>query len=153
MKLALAQLNPTVGDFDANLALIRAAYAKAAAAGAELVLTPELAITGYPPRALLLRPTFVARNRAALEALAAGVPVVQPHHGAFPEILSKTGGGVLCKPDDTHELAQQLSNLLRDEEQRQHHRRQGRQALTERFDAGTMADQTLDVYRQFIAID
>lgn len=88
-----------------------------------------------------------------LEALAAGVPVVQPHHGAFPEILSKTGGGVLCKPDDTHELAQQLSNLLRDEEQRQYHRRQGRQALTERFDAGTMADQTLDVYRQFIAID
>ena len=88
-----------------------------------------------------------------LEAMAAGVPVVQPHHGAFPEILSNTGGGLLCKPDDTHELAQQLGNLLRDEEQRQQHRRQGRQALTERFDASTMADQTIDVYRRFIKID
>lgn len=70
MKLALAQLNTTVGDFDGNLALIRAAYEKAAAAKADLVLTPELALTGYPPRDLLLRPSFVARNLAALDALA-----------------------------------------------------------------------------------
>ena len=70
MKIALAQINPTVGDLAGNVAKILAAYARGAAAGADLVLLPELALTGYPPRDLVLNATFVAQNLAALEQLA-----------------------------------------------------------------------------------
>jgi NAD+ synthase (glutamine-hydrolysing) len=71
MRLALCQLNATVGDIDGNLALIRAGYEAAHEAQADLVLFPELALTGYPPEDLLLREDFLARARAALEQLAA----------------------------------------------------------------------------------
>ena len=73
MKLALAQINTTVGDFDGNLALLRAAYERGVAAGAELVVAPELAMTGYPPRDLLLKSGFIEGNLAALESLAQSV--------------------------------------------------------------------------------
>jgi NAD+ synthase len=59
-RLALAQLNPTVGAVEANLAQARAARASAAADGADLVLLPELHIAGYPPEDLVLKPSFVA---------------------------------------------------------------------------------------------
>lgn len=49
-----------------------------------------------------------------LEALACGVPVVQPRHGAFPELLEAAGGGVLCEPDDPSSLAEAIASLLRD---------------------------------------
>ena len=65
MKIALAQINTTVGDLDGNRDRIVARIAEARAAGADLVVFPELAITGYPPEDLLLRPAFV---RAAVEA-------------------------------------------------------------------------------------
>jgi NAD+ synthetase len=71
MKVALAQLNTTVGDLDGNEAALRAAYARGVAAGAELVLAPELATTGYPPRDLLLRRDFVRRNLEVVQRLAA----------------------------------------------------------------------------------
>ena len=70
MKVALAQINPTVGDLAGNTAKILAAYARGVAAGVDLVLLPELALTGYPPRDLVLNEAFVARNLAALEQLA-----------------------------------------------------------------------------------
>ena len=70
-KLALAQLNPTVGAIDANLAEARAARATAARDGADLVLYPELYIAGYPPEDLVLKPSFVAACAGAVEALAA----------------------------------------------------------------------------------
>ncbi len=69
-KLALAQLNPTVGAVEANLAAARAARASAARDGAELVLYSELYISGYPPEDLVLKPSFVAACRRAVEALA-----------------------------------------------------------------------------------
>ena len=69
MKLALAQINTTVGDLAGNTAKIRAAYDDAVRAGADLVITPELAITGYPPRDLLAKRRFVADNLARLEEL------------------------------------------------------------------------------------
>ncbi|HEX4343591.1 MAG TPA: NAD+ synthase [Verrucomicrobiae bacterium] len=72
MKIALAQINTTVGDLAGNEALIRGAYARAVAAGADMVLLPELATTGYPPRDLLLKSGFVAQNLEMLERLAAG---------------------------------------------------------------------------------
>ncbi len=68
---ALAQLNPTVGAVEANLEKARTARAAAAQAGADLVVYPELFLSGYPPEDLVLRPSFVARCRAAAEAFAA----------------------------------------------------------------------------------
>ena len=73
MKIALAQINTTVGDFDRNKSLILDAYRRAVAQGAELVLTPELAITGYPPRDLVHRSRFVPANKEVLAAIAAEV--------------------------------------------------------------------------------
>ncbi|MGZ6728338.1 MAG: nitrilase-related carbon-nitrogen hydrolase, partial [Gaiellaceae bacterium] len=66
MRLALAQINTTVGDLDGNRKRILQAVGEAKSAGADLVLLPELAVTGYPPEDLLLRPGFV---RAAGESL------------------------------------------------------------------------------------
>jgi NAD+ synthase (glutamine-hydrolysing) len=73
MKIALAQLNPTIGDIRGNLAKILQAYRRAADLGADLVVTPELSLIGYPPKDLLLKPAFVADNLAALEDLASQV--------------------------------------------------------------------------------
>ncbi|MBI5596605.1 MAG: NAD+ synthase [Elusimicrobia bacterium] len=73
MKIAIAQLNPKVGDVRGNLEKTRAAYAQAAAQGADLVLAPELTLCGYPPRDLLEQPDFVRANKAALSALAKDV--------------------------------------------------------------------------------
>ena len=68
--ITLAQLNPTVGDVEGNAAKARAARARAQADGADLVVLPELFITGYPPEDLVLKPAFQAACRAAVEALA-----------------------------------------------------------------------------------
>src|SRR5205823_12737990 len=69
MKIGFAQINPTVGDLSGNFEKILHAYERLAAAGAELVLTPELAITGYPPQDLLFKSRFVPENLAALDRL------------------------------------------------------------------------------------
>ena len=69
MKIGFAQINPTVGDLSGNCELIIGAYERLAAAGAELVLTPELAITGYPPQDLVFKSRFVPENLALLEKL------------------------------------------------------------------------------------
>lgn len=69
MKILLAQLNATVGDIDHNARLIREAYQKGVELGVDLVVCPELMLTGYPPRDLLLKPRFIDENLAALESL------------------------------------------------------------------------------------
>ncbi|MFN8499707.1 MAG: NAD+ synthase [Anaerolineae bacterium] len=69
LRLALAQLNTTVGDIDGNCALIRHSLAHAREARAQIVVFPELAIPGYPPEDLLLKPEFIQANLAALESL------------------------------------------------------------------------------------
>jgi NAD+ synthase (glutamine-hydrolysing) len=69
MKIGFAQINPTVGDLRGNCELIISSYERLAAAGAELVLTPELSITGYPPQDLVFKSRFVPENLAALEKL------------------------------------------------------------------------------------
>src|SRR5438132_2094158 len=73
MKIGFAQINATVGDLSGNCELIIDAYKRLAAAGAELVLTPELAITGYPPQDLVFKSRFVPENLALLEKLHAQV--------------------------------------------------------------------------------
>src|SRR6266571_2247189 len=69
MKIGFAQINPTVGDLSGNFEKIVRAYERLAAAGAELVLTPELAIPGYPPQDLVFKSRFVPENLKVLEQL------------------------------------------------------------------------------------
>src|SRR5258708_28236577 len=71
MRLALAQINTVVGDLDGNRELILARLADARDSGADLVVFPELAVTGYPPEDLLLRPSFVAAAAQSLQLIAA----------------------------------------------------------------------------------
>ena len=70
MKIALGQINPTVGDFSGNAKKIIEFSQRAKAAGAGLILFPELSVCGYPPRDLVERPTFVAKNRESLDRIA-----------------------------------------------------------------------------------
>ncbi|MBW4626939.1 MAG: NAD+ synthase [Brasilonema octagenarum HA4186-MV1] len=74
MKIAIAQLNPTIGDLPGNSQKILDAARKAVAEGARLLLTPELSLCGYPPRDLLLNPSFVQAMEIALEQLAQDLP-------------------------------------------------------------------------------
>jgi len=84
-----------------------------------------------------------------LEALANGVPVVQPRHGSFPELIDATGGGLLVNADDPADLARGLGELLRDPVRRQKLGEQGRRAVHERFHAAEMARQTVAVYTKY----
>ena len=70
LRIAVAQLNPTVGDISGNLQLARAARADARRHGADLVLFPELFIAGYPPEDLVLKPAFVDACERAMRDLA-----------------------------------------------------------------------------------
>ena len=68
LSIVLAQLNPTVGDLDRNVDALRAALR--AAAGADLVVAPELCVAGYPPEDLVMRPAFQRAVRERIERLA-----------------------------------------------------------------------------------
>ncbi|HET8617574.1 MAG TPA: NAD+ synthase [Acidimicrobiales bacterium] len=72
LRVALCQINTTVGDLDGNADRVLAALAGAEAQGCDLAVFPELALTGYPPEDLLLKPGFVADNRRVLDRVAAG---------------------------------------------------------------------------------
>ncbi|MBN1426259.1 NAD+ synthase [Candidatus Fermentibacteria bacterium] len=80
VRVAIAQLNQTVGALEANVAAIQEYAAKGEAHGAQLMVCPELSIPGYPPEDLVLKPSFVAANRAALERVAANT-------GAMPILV------------------------------------------------------------------
>ncbi|MCV3216316.1 NAD+ synthase [Plectonema radiosum NIES-515] len=74
MKIAIAQINPIIGDLPGNAAKILCAAQKAATAGARLLLTPELSLCGYPPRDLLLNPSFVEAMHISLQQLVKDLP-------------------------------------------------------------------------------
>ena len=80
-----------------------------------------------------------------IEALAAGVPVVQPRAAAFPELIAATGGGVLCEPNDSKSLADALEELLLNPDRARVLGEAGRQAVAEQFSAEVMAQATLQV--------
>ena len=80
-----------------------------------------------------------------LEALANGVPVVQPRHGAFPEMLEATGGGLLVVPGDPEDLAHALEELMKDPAGRMQFARGGRTVVHAQYDDGTMARRTLEI--------
>jgi glycosyltransferase involved in cell wall biosynthesis len=84
-----------------------------------------------------------------LEALANGVPVVQPRHGSFPELVEATGGGLLANPEDPEDLARGLLRLRDNPAHREELGRKGKERVHQRFHAGRMAQETVAVYRQY----
>jgi len=95
VKIALGQINPTVGDFSANAAKIIDFSRRAQAAGAGLILFPELSVCGYPPRDLVERPSFVAHNRESAERIAAQTSGIAVICGLVTPADSDTGKSVM----------------------------------------------------------
>ncbi len=95
MKIALGQINPTVGDFSGNAAKIIHFAERARRAGAGLILFPELAVCGYPPRDLVERPTFVARNRETMERSAGETKGIAVICGMVTPARAETGKSVM----------------------------------------------------------
>ncbi|PYX41415.1 MAG: NAD+ synthase [Acidobacteria bacterium] len=95
MKIALGQINPTVGDFSGNAAKIIDFSQRARAAGAGLILFPELSVCGYPPRDLVERPTFVAKNRESVERIAAESKGIAVICGLVTPADAETGKSVM----------------------------------------------------------
>jgi NAD+ synthase (glutamine-hydrolysing) len=85
LRLAMAQVDPVVGDLPGNAAMVRRRVAEAAAAGAHLVAFPEMVLTGYPVEDLALRSSFVAASRAAVVRLAADLEA--DGHGDVPVVV------------------------------------------------------------------
>ena len=85
-----------------------------------------------------------------LEALANGVPVVQPRHGTFPEFIAATGGGVLVEPESPDAIAQGISQLMTDRGYREQLGQQGKEAVHRGFSDDLMAEATLAVYQKYI---
>jgi NAD+ synthase (glutamine-hydrolysing) len=95
VKIALGQINPTVGDFSGNAAKIIEFSQRAQAGGAELILFPELSVCGYPPRDLVERPSFVARNRETAEQIASATRGISIICGLVTPAESETGKSVM----------------------------------------------------------
>ncbi len=95
MIIALAQINPTVGDFTGNAAKLRQFTLDARERGADLVVFPELAVCGYPPRDLVESPAFVARSRQVLEQLAAEISGIAIIAGLPTPAAHETGKTVM----------------------------------------------------------
>jgi NAD+ synthase (glutamine-hydrolysing) len=96
VRIALAQINPTIGDFDGNRRLVWDAALEAERRGADLAIFPELALAGYPPKDLLERPAFLDAARASLDALASELGAEGLRVAVlvgFPERLPPTGQG------------------------------------------------------------
>ena len=95
VKIALGQINPTVGDFSGNAAKIIDFAQRAGAAGAGLILFPELSICGYPPRDLVERSSFVRKNRKSAERIAAQTDGIAVICGMVTPADSETGKSVM----------------------------------------------------------
>ncbi len=99
---------------------------------------------------VLSLPTVYRESKGlpVLEALANGVPVVVPRHGAFPELIADIGGGILHEPLDAADLANELAELLMHPERGEQLGRAGQRAVHDRYHARAMAEQTLALYRE-----
>ena len=91
-----------------------------------------------------------AKGLFVLEALSRGVPVVQPAHGSFPELIEATQGGLLCEPQNPSVLAEALARLIQDEPLRERLGCQGRRAVIESFNDRVMADRTWEVFERIV---
>ena len=85
-----------------------------------------------------------------VEALASGVPIVQPNLGGFPEFIEATGGGILYEPNDFENLAQALALMLDNPDLIRKKGLRGRQVVMERFSMQNMAKNILDVYKKVV---
>ena len=83
-----------------------------------------------------------------IEALASGVPVVQPRHAAFPELITATGGGLLCEPEDAAALADSIETLLLNPAQARALGDSGQIAVRDHFSIETMARHVADLCRE-----
>jgi glycosyltransferase involved in cell wall biosynthesis len=92
-----------------------------------------------------------SKGLSVLEAMANAVPVVQPAHGTFPELIEDTGGGLLFEPENPSALAAALKRLILHPELAADLGRRGQQAVHERYNAHTMARRTLELYRRVYA--
>jgi NAD+ synthase (glutamine-hydrolysing) len=95
VKIALGQINPTVGDFSGNAQKIIDFAQRARAAGAGLILFPELSVCGYPPRDLVERPAFVAKNRETVERIAVETNGIAVICGLVTPAHAETGKSVM----------------------------------------------------------
>ena len=95
MRIALGQINTTVGDFAGNSAKIIEYARRARSAGVDLILFPELSVCGYPPRDLVERPWFVERNRQTAEAIAVATEGIAVICGLVTPAKSATGKSVM----------------------------------------------------------
>jgi glycosyltransferase involved in cell wall biosynthesis len=86
-----------------------------------------------------------------LEALANGVPVVQPRHGSYPELIEATGGGLLFEPGDPHGLAAALRRLAEDPAEGVELGRRGRDVVHRHFHAERMARETVAIYQKYLS--
>ena len=86
-----------------------------------------------------------------LEALANGVPVVQPRHGAFPELIAATGGGMLVEPGSPDAIAEGILQLMNNANDREQLGQRGKEAVHRAFSDEVMAEETLAVYRKYVS--
>ena len=89
-----------------------------------------------------------SKGLSVLEAWANAVPVVLPAHGAFPELIRDTGGGLLCEPDDPAALAAGLKRLIRDADLAAEYGHRAEQAVRQRYNMEVMARKTIELYRE-----
>jgi NAD+ synthase/NAD+ synthase (glutamine-hydrolysing) len=95
VKIALGQINPTIGDFSGNSRKIIEFARRAHSSGANLVMFPELAVCGYPPRDLLEKPSFVARSQQQVKEIAEAVPEITVICGFVSPAAVETGKSVM----------------------------------------------------------
>lgn len=89
-----------------------------------------------------------SKGLSILEALANGVPVVQPHHGSYPEMVHDTGGGVLCAPENPHDLAEKLETFVRNPTLVDEYGRRAHTAIRDRYTDTRMAADTIALYHR-----
>ncbi|MGH9940710.1 MAG: glycosyltransferase family 4 protein, partial [Blastocatellia bacterium] len=87
-----------------------------------------------------------AKGLSALEAMASGVPVVQPRRGSFPEMIERAGGGLLCEPNDTASLADAIYSLWKNPELANDLAKRGAAGVREHYSVSQMASRALEVY-------
>ena len=92
-----------------------------------------------------------SKGISVLEAMANGVPVVLPAHGAFPELINETGGGLLHEPENTQSLVAALRRLITDHDFNQACSARASQAIRQEYTAAKMARQTIELYKQVLA--
>jgi glycosyltransferase involved in cell wall biosynthesis len=101
---------------------------------------------------VMTMPTLYRESKGlpVLEAWANAIPVVVPEHGAFPEMMADTGGGLMFKPGDARSLAERLAELLSAPEQAAEYGRRGQEAVRQRHRAELMAQRTIALYRSLV---